>query len=247
MELDVPGTVATPAGWRTPSRALLDAAIARTLTALDTAGARPVQRRLARYYDADLDYAGASFVALPPIVADDLTVADLHATSLLSVEIGPAASRRLLDDGPAREALLAALRALRCDRLEDVAADDLAAMSRFYETVKAHLSRPGVAAPNRWVTASKLCARKRPALFPVRDGVVCRYLGLAGASASYQVDWLVFRALVTDPAVLAAVDRAVEATRAEAAGRHLVFDTVPLRLLDAALWTYAVAEGRSRA
>ncbi len=233
-----------PAVWRSPAKEVIDNALARVVTALATDGERPVQERLACYYDVDLDYAGASFAVLPPLVDDDITVSDLHATTLLSVEIGPAATRRLLSDGPVREELLAALHELRAATLEVTTDDDLSAMARFYEAVKANLSRPGVSSPNRWVTASKLCARKRPALFPVRDAVVCGYLGLAGPDASYRRDWLVFRALVREPMVRDAIDRAVEATQATTADRRVVLDTARLRLLDAALWTYAIPGSR---
>ena len=54
----------------------------------------------------------------------------------------------------------------------------LTAMQQHYEAVKQALSADTVKNPNAWVTASKLCARKRPDLFPVRDKEVCDYLGL---------------------------------------------------------------------
>jgi hypothetical protein len=49
---------------------------------------------------------------------------------------------------------------------------------------------------NRWVFAAKLCARKRPNLFPVRDSQVCGYLsgykalgaGPAGSDAAANFD-----------------------------------------------------------
>jgi len=41
---------------------------------------------------------------------NDLTATDLHAVSLLSVTIGPRATRRLLEDGPERTEVLTALR-----------------------------------------------------------------------------------------------------------------------------------------
>jgi hypothetical protein len=82
-----------------------------------------------------------------------------------------------------------------------------------------------------------LCARKRPALFPVRDRLVCELLGLS-AFKNYQVDWQVFRHLMRDQQIVAAIDAmlvAVEATHTD----RLVLDQPHLRLLDAAIWTYA--------
>ena len=68
-------------------------------------------------------------------------------------------------------------------------ADQLLAMADMYQALKSALSPPDVKNPNPWVTASKLCARKRPDLFPVRDNVVCTYLGLIDPKGNYQVDW----------------------------------------------------------
>jgi len=90
------------------------------------------------------------------------------------------------------------------------------------------------------VTASKLCARKRPDLFPVRDTEVCDYLDLT-PWRNYQVDWQVFRRLIGDPDVIAAIDVMSKATVAAAAGRRLQPDQSRLRLLDAAIWTYATS------
>ena len=91
------------------------------------------------------------------------------------------------------------------------------------------------------MTASKLCARKRPDLFPVRDRKVCGYLGLSQL-ADYQVDWQVFRSLVTDPAIITAVGIVADETVACAPERNLHIDSSLLRLLDSAIWTYAVSQ-----
>ncbi len=113
-------------------------------------------------------------------------------------------------------------------------------MEGLYEAVKQALSADTVKNPNAWVTASKLCARKRPDLFPVRDKEVCDYLGLT-QWRSYQVDWQVFRSLIGDPDIIAAIDVMSKATAAAAAGRRLQEDQSRLRLLDAAIWTYAMS------
>lgn len=86
-----------------------------------------------------------------------------------------------------------------------------------------------------WVTAGKLCARKRPRLFPVRDALVCGALGLS-RYRSYQIDWQVYRAAMRDPQILAAL----YAVRDEAAATPDVhLDDVPLRWLDVILWMQA--------
>jgi hypothetical protein len=50
------------------------------LVALDPEGTYPVVRRLLAYYDRDLNYAGASFVQLAPVVADDVMTVRLEPT-----------------------------------------------------------------------------------------------------------------------------------------------------------------------
>jgi hypothetical protein len=90
--------------------------------------------------------------------------------------------------------------------------------------------------PDAWVTASKLCARKRPELFPVRDRKVFAYLGLT-RNNSYRIAWQVFRHLIGDRDVIAAIDALSDATLADGQGTRLRLDDSRLRLLDAAIWT----------
>lgn len=77
----------------------------------------------------------------------------------------------------------------------------------------------------------------------MRDTKVCTYLGLipTNGRSDYRVDWQVFRSLVNDAQVIEAVDagarRALEHASAE--GRTIRLDVGRLRLLDAALWTWA--------
>jgi hypothetical protein len=113
-------------------------------------------------------------------------------------------------------------------------------MAELYDAVKRALSADTVKNPNAWVTASKLCARKRPDLFPVRDKGVCDHLGLT-QFRNYQVDWQVFRSLIGDTDIIAAIDMMGTAIAADAAGRRLQVDHSRLRLLDAAVWTYAIS------
>lgn len=225
--------------WPVLSEERAEAITTLALKALADAGPKPVGSRLARFYDVSGDYAGASFAGLEPLSVSDVTATDLHATSLLSVDIGPVATRRLLTPGPVRDQILNALTAIAVDDLGQADASDLLAMERFYLSVKRNLSTADVQQPNPWVTASKLCARKRPGLFPVRDSVVCGYLDLTGRDASYRLDWQAFRHLVRDPGVVAGLQDAAAAALAVAGTRTLRLDVQLLRLLDAALWTYA--------
>jgi Family of unknown function (DUF6308) len=199
----------------------------------------PSLDRLA-FYDTDGDYAGASFAQLGPIDPMDITPTDLLATTLLSVRIRPGAMRRMLDGGSTRDTLLRKLRDLPDCDLANAGSPALTAMKELYEAVKQALSADTVTKPNAWVTASKLCARKRPDLFPVRDKEVCDYLGLTQLR-NYQLDWQVFRSLIGDPDIIAAIDVMSITTAAAAAGRRLRADQSRLRMLDTAIWTYAMS------
>jgi len=229
-----------PDGWQPPPPDLAVDAKQKAMEALRSDGPRAAQHRLARFYDTDRDYAGASFTQLGPIDPMDITPADLLGTTLLSVRIRPGAARRMLDRGDTRDTLLRRLRALPDCDLANAGSPALTAMEGLYEAVKQALSADTVKNPNAWVTASKLCARKRPDLFPVRDTEVRDYLGLT-QWRSYQVDWQVFRSLIGDPDIIATIDVMSKATAAAAAGRRLQVDQSRLRLMDAAIWTYAIS------
>lgn len=232
-----------PPGWLPIPAGALDTAKKQALNALDTKSTDPSGPRLAAYYDRDGNSAGASFAELTPNDPFDLTPADLHAVSLMSVTIGPGATRRFLDPGPVRTDLLAALAAVPQLPLRDARSADLQSMAAFYESVKKHLGDRGVAASDRWVTASKICARKRAYLFPVRDSVIRDFLGLS-QYASYQVDLQVFRALIADPDILQGCDAATAAAHLAPGHRRLAIDRERLRVLDAALWTFALKARR---
>ncbi|WP_407343340.1 DUF6308 family protein [Pengzhenrongella phosphoraccumulans] len=226
-----------PDDWKDVPAGVFEHAKRQTMAALNTGGPRPVGPRLAYYYDRDRNYAGASFASMYPNDPNDLTATDLHAVSLLSVTVGPRATRRLLNDGPERNEILKALRHVPVTDLQVAGPEALAAMGALQESIKSHLSAPDTKFPNRWVTAAKICARKRPSLFPVRDRVVCEYLGLL-RRGSWQIDYQVFRSLIGDAEVVHACDAAVSAAHDAASDRRLVLDTEMLRVLDAALWTY---------
>lgn len=196
--------------------------------------------RLVRYYSTGGDYAGSTFLDLDPIEPYRFTAADFLAITLLDVQAPPAAVRRFLGDGRDGERLNALLAEGVLPVDGDLAMADaptLLAMESLYREVKPALSKTRSTHRNRWVTASKLCARKRPDLFPVRDRVVLGYLGLLDAS-NYQVDWMVFRHLIQQRDVREAIDELVQkaATEPDVEVGH---PNLRLRHLDVLLWMHA--------
>lgn len=234
-----PPRLDTPDDWPQLDPGLLEQAIAQALEALSGESQAGAIRRLVAYYAVEGDYAGASFAALPPLEPLTITATDLHATSLLSVDVGPGATRRLLGSSPDRDRAVEVLGRLPEIDLADAGAETLTSMEEFYRWVKSALSSPAAKDPNPWVTASKLCARKRPRLFPVRDRNVSSLLGILTLK-DFRKDWLVFRGLVRSPDVADELALLPGRVREAAGERAVVIDDSPLRLLDAALWTHTV-------
>jgi len=234
-----PSRVDAPDDWPELDPGVRERAIAQALEALSGESHSGPVRRLVAYYAVDGDYAGASFATLPPVEPQTITATDLHATSLLSVDVGPGATRRLLGSSPERDRAVAALGQLPDINLADAGAETLTSMEEFYRWVKSALSSPAARDPNPWVTASKLCARKRPRLFPVRDRNVSTFLGVLKLN-DFRMDWLVFRDLVRRPEVAHELALLPARVQGAAGERAVVIDESPLRLLDAALWTHTV-------
>lgn len=224
-------TLLQPEGFAPIPDGALDTALATTWQALQPELALP---RLRTYYDATGVYAGATFVELPPVVSDEFTAADLFALTLLSVDPPkPPATRAFLNPGPRQDELLQLLTSEHLTEDKDLAHadnDTFQAMRQLYTRVKSTLGS------NPWVTASKLCARKRPALFPVRDRRIRDLLGLT-RHANYEVDWQVFREIMANHDITTALRNLAEQANDDSV--HL--DTYPLRWLDAALWMHARA------
>ena len=137
----------------------------------------------------------------------------------------------MLETGQVRERILTALARVPADvSLADAGPDDLDAAAELYRALKAALG-----GTNRWVAASKLAARKRPALIPVRDSVVVGALGLP--NTDFREDWLVFRHLVRDRGRMQRLhELAVKATVDHDAPD--LSDVPDLRLLDTVLWLH---------
>ncbi|WP_147066975.1 DUF6308 family protein [Knoellia locipacati] len=193
---------------------------------------------MAAYYRRESNYAGATFSELNPNDPFSIGGSDLLAVHLLSVDIPQIAVRRLTEPCPTSTHLnrLLASNALAVDlNLQTAGPETLDAMSEFYDGVKAALRPVAAKTSDAWVTASKLCARKRPDLFPIRDKRVRQLLG-TWELRSYAADWQVFCHLLSDNELMAALRDIVD----EAAGMDGVSVGDPngmLRHLDVALWT----------
>lgn len=219
-------------------------AINLALAAL-AAPSSPASDRLAAYYEVDRDYAGATFATLGSNDPFDITAEDLHAVSMLSVTVGPRATRRLLEPGEPRQRVIAALQRVPIDlKLRDASGEHLEACWEFHAAVKAAIGRN--AESNPWVTASKLTARKRPHLIPVRDNIVGKGLG-NGAVESASIYWQIMRGLLQHHEVVEAMDdsRSRLAPIAADAGHTVVVDDSDVRLLDVALWTHLARQSTS--
>ena len=169
-----------PDGWEAATEERLARGVKITKRVLADAG---VVDDLARYYDRDSNYAGATLFDVDPVDPYAVTSGDLLALTLLSVQAEPQAVRRLLEmtatNREVRQLLTEEHLPLDADlSMADV--DTLIAMAALHDALKRALSLDRSQSKNPWVTASKLCARKRPDLFPVRDSVVCDLLDLSG-------------------------------------------------------------------
>jgi uncharacterized protein DUF6308 len=216
-------------GWPRPDQAELQLARSAAFSCLEDEDAASLA--LAQFYDPQRGYAARTFLELQPVDPWDITASDLLAVTTLNVTAAPLAIRRLLgcgslDDGPRRK-VLAALAAVGDQaELADADAQMLQAAALLYTTVKTAIGT------NPWVITSKLCARKRPALIPVRDKVVVAELGLT--NRDFRTDWLVYRHLLGQhdlvEGLLRVTHKATAEYKADLSGLPI------LRLLDTILW-----------
>jgi hypothetical protein len=233
-----------PPEWQPLDPRVRDLATERALEALGEDGL--VIDRLRRYYDPAGQYAGNLLSELGANPDTEITPDDLLAVGMLSMKIRPSQVRALTGHGSELRKVahthLTSVKANVPITALDVDADDVATTRRhmwdLYDTF-----RTAGGAKNRWVFAAKLCARKRPHLFPVRDNEVCRYLA-GGAELTregmgqFSNDMQVFAWLMGLPAV----DGRLRELRAELSASGLEVDRSDLRLLDTALWTAAVTD-----
>lgn len=253
-----------PPGWPRPEEAVLRGAMSRARRALDLddAGAGPHGQgsrtdpvregpTLEDYFAPEGPYAGTLFSTIRSEAssADAIGTADLVAVAALSMRLGAPVLRALLecaDEDRWTDLLIAIPTAVPLQSLDENPAGPsiLTALERGYDALRC---LPG-GSSNRWVLASKLLARKRPHLMPVRDNVVCAYLAgvpnLHGLPKQYpgqlRIDLQVFWHLMSDEEVqhrLAELHGGLE--KKFGAGMREVSH---LRLLDVALWCRAMRE-----
>ena len=198
---------------------------------------------LSAYYDRDRAYAGTLFLDAEPNDPDAIGASDLYALTTLSMDLDARQGRLLLDEGPTRLAVTRLLRSLSpslaitdLQHAPDGSAETLRRMYELHQTFRDLLG----GSSTRWVFASKLCARKRPRLFPVRDNQVSIYLGGGrplksgdGWPGDFSIDMQIYAYLITETAVQAALSR-LRAALEKDRGIRVDFDD--LRLLDSALW-----------
>ena len=194
-----------PSDWLTlglkPSTDLLAFATTVVMDALSDRSNDPASARLACYYDPGSGWAGVSFAELQRVDPGTITAADLHALTMLNAPVRAAATRRLLNDGDTRTDIEAALAEIApTTALASATRADFEAMERLWLAVWRGCAE--TERSNPWVTVSKLGARKRPDLFPVRDRIVCTGLHLLGhpdaKPPDRRRDWQVFAHLMAN-------------------------------------------------
>jgi len=230
-------TLPVPEDWRR-AEPFYEGALDRALTVLRDPR---TPERLSRYYSRSSNYAGAAFTLLGDDEPGQVTERDLLAVSLLDAPIPPAMLRALLYEDETRTRVAALLSEDRLPvgaKLEEVTPELLAAMDELYTTLRALVPTGRVREGYQvdWITAAKLCARKRPDLFPIRDEIVCRYLGTW--PSRYQIDWQVFARVIGEQEVRDRLPRLV-ARVAESPGVDVGDPTHLLRHLDVCLWMHA--------
>jgi hypothetical protein len=237
-------TLTMPNGWAPVEGQMFETALAQTERAF-TGGSDTVDHaveHLTRYYDPAGRYAGATFLDVEGYDDYAVTAADLWAVTTLSMEVLPEAGRALMTPGPLRTIVNGKLRHLPPNLpLSDVAPQHLDHMYDLYTAIRTMLPALGKRQTDQWVMASKVCARKRPMLFPVRDAKVCSYLAdnrlrgdKAGRLGSFGRDLQVFAYLSTHDAVRHWINDA----RNQVLAQHptWVVDWSDLRILDIVLW-----------
>ncbi|GAA2173545.1 hypothetical protein GCM10009784_08280 [Arthrobacter parietis] len=161
--------------------------------------------------------------------ANELTGDDFVAVSMLSVFVPAEAAAGLQDKANEIRGLLAALPGgldftdLNRSGFDRHLGPDSAAQ-KLWDVLRSHGDSWGIGP----TTASKLMARKRPALIPIYDSEVGPQMGLQNSALQWE-KW--FRTFQDDPGLGARLDR----IGAKADVPHIS----RLRIMDVALWRYA--------
>ena len=193
-------------------------------------------------------YTGAYFgtVAEDGAHPNQLTAGDLIAVSMLSVTVPAGTARRLLMDPPAAIARVLAAHPVGLS-MESADEDVFSEGSSLQELWNAVRYRDS--AKTKWgigpTTASKILARKRPALIPIQDSVVNRLLGVSDRDTwTYWWDALHHPgpdgAPGENPAVAFAAKarEAALSTNSSSGERDALANLSTLRTLDVILWMY---------
>lgn len=179
-------------GFPDVSEEFLSRGLTQTLKALKDEG---TPRRMAEHYDVTTKNVGHSFLSLESNDPERITATDLFAVRLLSVSTPANMVRRILDTEELSTNISDKLGVLPAVRLEDTTPTDFYKMAEFYIAMRTGLT--GNKNSRMLATPSKLVARKRPDLFPIRDSLVCAYLGRK-KQRDYREDWLLFRHIMRD-------------------------------------------------
>ena len=165
-------TYPLPADWSPLDESVLKNALEYARAALTD----DAMRRLQSFYDPRGEYAGTSFLTAQPNLPGSVTAADLYAVSRLSITVTNLQGRLLLENVDCVAKTQKLLAAIPDDlTIINLTPAGLTAMWDLYHHFRTLLATE-TRDSNYWVFAAKLCARKRPASFPVRDSVVCGYL-----------------------------------------------------------------------
>ncbi|MGG5257522.1 DUF6308 family protein [Phycicoccus avicenniae] len=228
---------AVPDHWKAATGAQLERGLGTALSVLHDAR---VVDNVALHYDRDSNYAGATFLDIDPVDPYAITSGDLLSLTLLGVKAEPQAVRRLLEMTATNREIRGLLTEEHLPLDADLMVadnDTLVAMASLHETLKRALSLDRTQNKNPWVTAAKLCARKRPDLFPVRDTVVCDLLGLRVTRHNYEVDWQVYRHIIQNDEVRTRLDEIIDEVQTRD-GVNVGHVNRRLRHLDVALWMH---------
>lgn len=242
------GLQALPDGWEPVEESMFATAFEQALRAFgDEDGIDRALTSVQAYFDPQGRYAGSTFLDVVPNDPFTVGAADLWAVTTLSMDVPPAAGRALLGPGPLRDLVERGLRRLPEDAtLSQATPQTLLLLEETYHAIRTQLPSPraGARATNQWVMASKLMARKRPLLFPVRDSLVCAHLtagaGLGGKPGQlgwFRRDMQVFAYLMVQDEVRYRLDT----VRASISRSHPTWSlgSSDLRLLDSVLWMAA--------
>lgn len=157
-----------------------------------------------------------------PEVADRFTSDDIVAVAMLAVRIPGRSALALIEDAAAESGRLLGTIPTDVALHEAGAAELIAPSSAAAQLWQVLVGIPGVS----WVTASKLLARKRPALLPVYDRVVRAALGRTASEDLWEP---LHATLATNPDLI--VDLHDARSRA-----GIGDDITPLRVLDVIIW-----------